>query len=91
MWENKALNLAIMALKRPWKGPEKALNLCLRSLYEPWNFIIKNSPDIVGKKLLMLIKRDFSFSHINFGSCSPQKMNMAYMPQSNNAPFIIHL
>ena len=34
----------------------------------------KNSADIMGKKkLLMLIKSDFYFSHVNFGSYSPSK------------------
>ena len=58
---------------------------------KPYN---KNSADIVGKKkLLMLIKSNFSFSHINVGSYSSsssfsskkekkkKKKNIAYIPQ----------
>ena len=42
----------------------------------------KSSADIVGKKkLLMLLRSNFSFSHINFGSYTPSKMNIAYISQ----------
>ena len=55
------------------------------------NYIKKNSADIVRKKkLLMLIKSDFSFSHINFGSYSPSKNEHSLYTCTTNSQHTLH-